>query len=488
MRKGWRFEFRGLVSRNKLAAALFRTRTLPASFSLEPTRAHDRGDYFSLQWTLRWTDSLAAHESELTEFGHQVEMRILSGGEEFEEDTWKREEQEEAAREANRRHNETYVPALGMTGADALRTLKPGLYVAGIALPLMPVPTFVWTDKPPDVSWMWNYVARAGVFVWVSAAGIQIRELGKPASESFWRDMIYFMQHGDDLHRAEEHYVQLMDDIIRQELMAMAMAYSAAPSIGPRSDLAGEAVELIGGQTAGKAGFLRNIDPAEAATLAVQTYGVVLNVVNTIEDAAARNEPDEPQTDNLFLLPVVVQPHDPGAGPAASSRGPVIQRLPAGGRGAAATGARLPPVGKRVQGFVDDLAAAYRDAISAARTGNPRATPSQIGRTGERVALGRVEALARRWSLDPSRVWVGDVPVGVTGPSGGVISAEIGSPYYKFLIELKKSPAAVRRYQAVAQMLSVDESINFPNGGRLYRVYGEVPRGRSRVVVHESER
>ena len=67
--------------------------------------------------------------------------------------------------------------------------------------------------------------------------------------------------------------------------------------------------------------------------------------------------------------------------------------------------------------------------------------------------------------------------MGVTGPKGGAVSAEMGSPYYGFVVEAKKSPKAVGGDQAEAHLLSVNKSLNFPEGGVFYRIYGEGYKG-----------
>ena len=49
----------------------------------------------------------------------------------------------------------------------------------------------------------------------------------------------------------------------------------------------------------------------------------------------------------------------------------------------------------------------------------------------------------------------------------------MGSPHYGFIIELKKSPQAVKGWQAQGHLIAVDNSLNFKWGGVYARIYGE---------------
>ena len=69
-------------------------------------------------------------------------------------------------------------------------------------------------------------------------------------------------------------------------------------------------------------------------------------------------------------------------------------------------------------------------------------------------------------------------PMGITGPRGGMVSAEMGSPHYGFVVELKKSPKAVGPMQAEAHLVSVGNSVNFPDRGVYARIYGEKYKGK----------
>ncbi len=96
----------------------------------------------------------------------------------------------------------------------------------------------------------------------------------------------------------------------------------------------------------------------------------------------------------------------------------------------------------------------------------------------EQRTLAQVDTVARARGLNPGHISVGNFPMGVTGPRGGAVSAEMGSPHYGFVVELKKSPKAVGGLQAEAHLLSVDKSLNFPRGGVYARIYGENYKGK----------
>jgi hypothetical protein len=131
----------------------------------------------------------------------------------------------------------------------------------------------------------------------------------------------------------------------------------------------------------------------------------------------------------------------------------------------------------RVEGLIRDITATYRGEIVNARRANPRATASWVGLEAERRTLAQVDTLARARGLNPGHIWVQNFPMGVTGPKGGAVSAEIGSPHYGFVVELKKSPNAVGGFQAEAHLVSVNNSLNFPEGGVYFRIYGERYKG-----------
>ena len=49
----------------------------------------------------------------------------------------------------------------------------------------------------------------------------------------------------------------------------------------------------------------------------------------------------------------------------------------------------------------------------------------------------------------------------------------MGSPHYGFIVELKKSPKALKGWQAQGHLIAVDNSLNFKWGGVYVRIFGE---------------
>ena len=504
---GWRLEFDSWVFKYELVRAIFSDGALPTGFTLEPTRKDEAPTELTLYWTLRWPGHTSVPRAQLTGFGRELAARAVSGtgeGEELSADRWYREGQEDLERTSNQQHNAQWVPALGMTGAQALKSLKPGIYVAAPGLPLRPIPPPTPDDKVPDVSFMQAYVF-GGVFVYVRGNGtevtaINIREIG--AYERFWKDMIWYMQRGDDLAAAEKHYIELWDQLNRMMLFGFAIALTSAPSIGPRANITEPVLGMVERDIAREAegmatrSVLKEIDPAEAVMTILQSYAVYQTVKGTVEDAqqraAEREEEDAARRGDLFQLPVFIRTDadleaddsSPAArtAPTASTAARRLARVPAKKAGA---GARR-PLRQRVQGFADAVADRYRDDIAAARKANPTGTASLIGIEAEKATLGEVPRLAAKWGLNHEHIWVGGFPVGVAGPKGGVITAEMGSTYYKFMIELKKSLRAVRKFQAEAHFLAVEEGINFPKGVRYFRIYGENFAAGGEMTVHET--
>jgi hypothetical protein len=193
---------------------------------------------------------------------------------------------------------------------------------------------------------------------------------------------------------------------------------------------------------------------------------------------------------DLYQLPVLIAEDaavDAVPGPEPGSAPLSLQRAPAAKGTRTTASMRRLSTRDRVDRFINDLANEYREGIAAAREKYPAETASVIGTEGEKMTLRNVVPLARKWGLDPNRIAVGDVPVGVTGAKGGVITAEAVSTYYKFMVELKKSPRAVRRYQAEAHLVAIEKGANFPGGGRFFRIYGErFGQGRGAYVFEAS--
>lgn len=87
------------------------------------------------------------------------------------------------------------------------------------------------------------------------------------------------------------------------------------------------------------------------------------------------------------------------------------------------------------------------------------------------------EGLAGKWQLDPNRIFIGDSHIGV-----GAYSAEAMSRYYKFLVELKLSPGAIRPGQLEAHW-ALSEGLDFPKGGTHVLITGERFRGSGITVT-----
>ena len=133
--KKWLLVFDDWTFEHEVARYLFKSGKLPNGFSLEPTRKYEGNP--SLYWTLNWPGLPKDYLNLLTPLGSELFDRtgVLTGrgsnfGDEFPEDRYKRENDEAIQRDINRQHNQLFLPALNMTADAAMRTLKPGAYVA----------------------------------------------------------------------------------------------------------------------------------------------------------------------------------------------------------------------------------------------------------------------------------------------------------------------------------------------------------------------
>jgi len=234
----------------------------------------------------RWQpgDALAAEWEEgafditlLSSYGERLWYRVLQGGDEFAEDTSKREAAEERAREANRAHNNMFVPALGMTGGQALSTLKPGLHVAAMPYGIVPVPPLVPKQGMEGLAGrrLDQVVCGAGGwFAWKGAERLELYILGND-NPQFWKEVVYYVLHeGDSLKPGCRQVLQAVDEINRTMLAAFAIALTSAPSLGRRADLTEAAFAPtisntergLARQTEKELGgsVLKKIDPVEA--------------------------------------------------------------------------------------------------------------------------------------------------------------------------------------------------------------------------------
>jgi hypothetical protein len=106
-------------------------------------------------------------------------------------------------------------------------------------------------------------------------------------------------------------------------------------------------------------------------------------------------------------------------------------------------------------------------------------SPDEIGRLAEQATLREARtSIMPRLGMTPGSVWIGNYPVGVTGPRGGQITAEMASWRYNFVIELKKSPQAMRGWQAQAHEVAAENAVNFRRQPRYWRIFGQPPGSR----------
>src|SRR3954447_13809263 len=275
LRRSMTLDYDTWVFAHEIVAMLFRSGALPPRFTLEA----DRGGNPAMRWLLKWEEG-AFDITLLSSYGERLWYRVLDGGDEFAEDTSKREAAEDRAREANRAHNNTFVPALGMTGVQALSTLKPGLYVAAMPYGIVPVPPLVpskeWKGWP-TVDWIKWYAVRGGWFAWRGAERLELYILGND-NPQFWKEVIYYVLHeGDSLNQAADKFCKRWDEINRTMIAAFAIALTSAPSLGRRADLTEAAFAPtisntergLARQTEKELGgsVLKKIDPVEAVNV-----------------------------------------------------------------------------------------------------------------------------------------------------------------------------------------------------------------------------
>jgi hypothetical protein len=270
-------DFDTWVFAHEIAKLVFRSGELPPRYTLEP----QRGGNPAMRWLLKW-EAGAFDLTLLSSYGERLWYRVIQGGDEFAEDRWAREAAEERAREANRAHNNTYVPALGMTGGQALTALKPGLYVAAFPygiVPVPPVPPSKEWKGWPDVEWIKWYAVRGGWFAWRGVDRLELYVLGND-NPQFWKEVVYYVLHeGDSLNQAADKFCKRWDEINRTMLAAFAIALTSAPSLGRRADLTEAAFSPtisntergLVRQTEKELGgsVVKKIDPVEAVNVAL---------------------------------------------------------------------------------------------------------------------------------------------------------------------------------------------------------------------------
>jgi hypothetical protein len=355
-----------------------------------------------------------------------------------------------------------------MTMAQTRRTLKPGFYVSAPGKPMFPVPELVWRDgKAPDMRWLKDY-EHNGVVVQVLDRSIHISPLPSGGGhEKRLADDFWFLQHGlaPTFEMAEINYAVLQDELNRMMIKALIGVYAGAAAVSFAPGAASGESLLIGG-----------------TQTALQGIGLYVTWRELYKDWVKRTEADKARSQATLTLPVLVDERaGSGAATSATPKPNVsrtqVQRAPPG-----RNTTRSAPVRERTEGFVRELASIYRDSIVEVRlsAGKSGITPQQLGKVAEEVTLRRVqsEGLARKWQLDPNRIFIGDSHIGV-----GAYSAEAMSRYYKFIVELKLSPGAIRPDQLEAHFVALSEGFDFPKGGRHALITGERVRGSGVTVT-----
>lgn len=268
-------DFDVLIFDYEIVQLLFRDGRLPAGYELT---SKDRTNP-ALRWTLRW-----AHldRTLLTSYGEALWNHALGGGDEFAEDTAARIKWQRLEEEAIADHNKMYVPALGMTGGQALERLAPGLYVASPNKGIHPVPPLAPNATfPPSIDLV-KQLQPGAWFVYVGPGRrgkhLEMYEIADGLVQ-FPREMIWYVLHeGDSLFVAAKKFCERWDEINLKMIGAFAMALTTAPSTGPRADLAeaafgpavsAESRSLAKEGEAGWGGFASKIDPVEAAQVGV---------------------------------------------------------------------------------------------------------------------------------------------------------------------------------------------------------------------------
>jgi hypothetical protein len=233
--------------------------------------------------------------------------QLAQGGHEFSEDTAARVADLERRREENKVRNQKFIPALGMTGADALRTLTPGAYLAAPAKGISPIPPInPKREYPPDTSWFRN--TKDGYFIWVGELqGRRTIEMFPISSnENFWRDITWHLQRGRELYAAVDDFDKQTDEIMRKLLGAFAQVLSSAPGSYPRADrfdsnvISGlgfrqRAVNDTAKNEPSFSSVISHISPSEAANTSFAVVGFVTQKIY-LEDS---DDPENPELQTI---------------------------------------------------------------------------------------------------------------------------------------------------------------------------------------------
>jgi Holliday junction resolvase-like predicted endonuclease len=301
----WLLVFEEWTSSQDITRLLFKSGSLPVGAHLSPTRADD--GYFSLRWTLSWPGKPSDHLSKLTALGNELYERTrgltVHQGDEFPEEAWKREDQKQISEMVKREHNKTFLPALNMTAAEAMRTIKPGVYVAAPQRKLVKLEALGPDEKfPPPTDWLRDY--ENGYFVQIGWAG-KMTMVPLSSNEQFWKDMIWYLREGKDLIEAVKEFDRRWKEIFIMTLSAFALALTTAPGTGGRADLgptafataSRDASRMIGREVRPPAKFgTFKVNPLEAIQTGIVGTGVVMQLAQIKEDADRRAEELELQS------------------------------------------------------------------------------------------------------------------------------------------------------------------------------------------------
>lgn len=304
----WLLVFDTWTFEHEIARYLFQSGDLPAGFTLEPTR---KGDFVpNMRWTLTWQGRLKDHLSKFTPLGVELHERTqlltVQQGDEFPEDVRQRERDHEIANEMRREHNKTFLPSLNMTAEKAMRTLKPGAYVAAPRRTIIPLsPVQPYETFPPPVAWMRDY--KDGYFVWISDVTGQMQMVPISNFEQFWKDITWDLKQGVPLHQAVKDFDKRWDELYFMMIAGFALALTNAPGSMGRADIGDtafatatrDANRMIGRQVRKPKNFGKvasKIDPIEAANVGITGTAVVMQAAQIKEDIDRKRQEQELQS------------------------------------------------------------------------------------------------------------------------------------------------------------------------------------------------
>lgn len=305
---GWNLEFESWQFSHDIAKAIFVGGVVPPEFTLVPQSTAD--GQLSRRWKLTWSGTLSQHARKLTPFGQELRVRAAGAGDATPLEAAQRAQEEAAAREARAKarvqSNATFLPALGMTAADALRTLQPGAYVAveGRAIPLPPIA--LGEVFPGNVKWLSQY-GKTGWFVWLGYDANELTMQMTPISEvrAFQNDISWYLRQGAKLYDAEKSFTKQWDDIVLKFLITFALVLTAAPTPGKRLDTDDvgfnsslsnverslQNPERVKGSDMKNASFLGAVDKTAALQTGVMAYQTI-SIVKSVAESLGKSDDD----------------------------------------------------------------------------------------------------------------------------------------------------------------------------------------------------